>query len=207
MRIIYTFPDYSVSFSEYEKYLPLISPERLEKITRMKNDAGKKESLFTELLIRGAVIDELKISDSEIKFGYNEHGKPYLMNNPNYHFSVSHSVDCIVFTSAAFPVGIDVEKISVPNFKIAKRFFTENENNYINASEDKNTAFYKIWTAKEAYIKMLGTGFATPISSFDVLNNSLPYEFAAEIINSNIITVCAEKIDRIELIYKNFVEF
>lgn len=173
MNIIIVYVDTSNPFSQYKKLLPFVSKERQEKILRFHFDKDKIISLFTELLIRNEISKQLDISYPDIMFGYNEYGKPYLLNSLDYHFSVSHSCNCIAFVDNTVPIGIDVEKISDPNLKIAERFFTANEAAFVKNNKDPVAAFYRIWTSKEAYVKMLGMGLNKPFKSFDLLNDLL----------------------------------
>ena len=115
------------------------------------------------------------------------------VNSRDYHFSVSHSGNAIVFVGDSFPVGIDIEQIADENLKMAKRFFTCNEYEYIINSKQLNIAFYKIWTSKEAYVKMLGLGLSKPLKSFDVLNESINCSFVTKRATEYLITVCSEK--------------
>lgn len=193
MNVTIVYADLLKPFAEYEKYLPLVSSERQERILRLKSEKDKIISLSTELLIRHEISQQLNIPFSEIIFGYGEHGKPYILNDRDYFFSVSHSDNCIAFSGGNFPIGIDVEQISCGNIKIAKRFFTANEYNFIKTSKESSEDFCKIWTSKEAYLKMLGVGLSKSLRSFDVTDKSLDCCFRTKRLSEFMLTVCAEK--------------
>lgn len=180
------------SFTQYEKHLPSVSSERQNRIKRFHFDKDKIISLFAELLMRSEISRQLDIPTEKIELGYSEHGKPFLMNYPNYYFSVSHSGNCIAFVSDKNPIGIDVEQIGDGNLDIAKRFFTENEFEFIRNSKEPKLAFYQIWTAKEAYVKMLGLGLSKSFNSFDVLSDKLKSCFSHQQISEYMLTVCTE---------------
>ncbi len=55
-------------------------------------------------------------------------------------------------------VGVDIEYVREYDEKITNRFFTEEEQDYIKHSFDKNENFTRIWTSKEAYGKFTGNG-------------------------------------------------
>lgn len=156
------------TFAEYERYLPLVPPERREKIARLRSERKKLVSLLTGLLIRDELSSLLRVPGDELRFGYGEYGKPYLPDFPDLRFSVSHSGGGIAFACGSAPIGIDMERIGKADMRIAQRFFTERERGLIASSADANGAFFRIWTAKEAYVKLLGTGLHTPLDSFDV---------------------------------------
>ena len=123
-------------------------------------------SLYTELFIRSELSRQSGLSKQDILFEYSERGKPFFAQNKDIHFSVSHSGNCIVFAGHTLPVGIDVEKIKEMREKVAKRYFTEREQKYIFDSQDKDIAFYYIWTRKEAYLKKTGDGLSKKLVSF-----------------------------------------
>ena len=108
MEVKLMYIDKNKEFSCYEQYLPLISKRRKDKISRFYFDKDKTVSLLTGLLIRNEISQRLGIIPSDIEFGYGEHGKPYVLNRCDYHFSVSHSGNAIVFVGDSFPVGIDL---------------------------------------------------------------------------------------------------
>ncbi len=159
------------NFTKYEPLLPQISQERRARITRMKFPRKKTISLVTELIIRSEISKALKIPRSSVEFSYNEYGKPFLKGG-GYNFSVSHSGDLVAFCGgAASDVGADIQLAERADHRLAERFFTEVEYAAICAAPSPDREFFRIWTLKEAYVKMLGTGMATPFNSFNVLND------------------------------------
>ena len=79
-------------------------------------------------------------------------------------FNISHSKGRVACAVSDRPVGIDIEKLTeksdtdIKNF--AKRYFVENEIALLEKEEYSALAFYKIWTKKEAYSKMLGSALS-----------------------------------------------
>jgi len=67
------------------------------------------------------------------------------------------------------PIGCDVEKVKEANLKVADRFFTEKEVEYLNALDKDNRAdaFFRLWTMKESYMKMTGEGMKLALDQFE----------------------------------------
>lgn len=173
------------------KLLFYSSRENRQRFLKCKYDIDKKLGLFAEFFVRHQICKELNISNQDIVFSKNEFGKPYLIDYPEFQFNIAHTHNAIVIAFSKQEIGIDIEKIKVPEFKIAKRFFTSSENNYIFSQKNPEYAFYEIWTKKEAYIKYLGTGLSTPLKSFDVLDQKhSPYLHTFKIKEYLISTCC-----------------
>ena len=172
----------------------------------MKNNADYIKSLINKkhrpsafkslaaMGILGAFAEELGIFPTIAK---TENGKPYFSDIPYIDFSISHSenlVACSVCISKKQKpvIGIDCEAIYKKDpMPLSERFFTKNEIETIASSDDKAKEFTKLWTKKEAYLKLLGKGLSVSLSSFDV--GSLPYHFETYEIMDNIFTICSEK--------------
>ncbi len=93
----------------------------------------------------------------------NKNGKPYL-ESEGVHFSLSHTKGLAACVVADVPVGVDCERI-VPKSdreiqKFANRFFVENEITLLKNGGFSPLDFFRIWTAKEATIKKLGTNMS-----------------------------------------------
>lgn len=153
-----------------EKYLALLPPWRTERYHRMKIESGKLEELAAGLLLRYALRDAAGIDLMTAKITENPHGKPVLARTQDpdgesaqIHFNLSHSGGYIAAAVADRPVGIDVETKSDTDGKVAKRFYSEEEQRVICDSEDPELSFRRIWTRKEAYVKCTGTGIGGAI--------------------------------------------
>ncbi len=107
----------------------------------------------------------------EIEITRNRYGKPYLKNEGNIHFNVSHSGSWAVGAVDSFPVGIDVERIRPVNLEIAERFFAWQEYEELLKKDypERLDYFFELWTLKESYIKAVGRGLSVPLGSFSVL--------------------------------------
>lgn len=109
--------------------------------------------------------------DKEIKIQKEIQGKPYIKHNPFY-FNVSHSYDYYIIAFFNHPLGIDIEKHRDRNYHyIAKRYYNEDEFNYINDNGRK--AFFDLWCMKEGYTKYLGESIFNHLKVSMVNNNKL----------------------------------
>ena len=103
----------------------LVSNEKKERMKRLLNSCDVNRILIGDLLIRSLICQKYKINNEEIRFKYNEYGKPFVENFSDFHFNLSHSGEWVVCTTANFNVGIDIEKISeIEALKLAKEFFS-----------------------------------------------------------------------------------
>lgn len=89
---------------------------------------------------------------------YAEHGKPRLASGAPY-FNLSHSRHGVaVAVSDEQEVGIDLEEIKMRPFKFMQRYYNKQESADVERASDKASEIVRIWTAKEAAAKQLGTG-------------------------------------------------
>lgn len=195
MKAVILYLNEEKPFAEYSQLLPLISQKRRERIARMAVNGDKVRSLFAELLIRYEASEQLGADFDSLEFGKNGFGKPFIIGESGYDFSVSHSGKAVVFAGAdSARVGVDVERIRRRKSGISERFFAENEIKFIEGSNSPDEAFFEIWTKKEAYSKMLGKGLAAGFNSFDVTENELAGKFFTKKTNGYAFSVCSEEI-------------
>ena len=184
MDVRYFVLDERLQFSEAERFCARLPMERREKIARFRFERDKLRSLIAGLLID-------RFAGCELTYGRNN--KPYLARGGVF-FSVSHSGDIVAIAIDSAEVGCDVERIPTDNrLKIADRFFHPNERGYVNASADKNRAFCRVWTRKEAYLKMTGEGIAADLTAFDTTSAPLSEQLFSAELDGYFLSVCSEK--------------
>ena len=92
-------------------------------------------------------------------------GKPYLKDYPSLFFNLSHTDNLILIAFSNLPVGVDVEKNerNADKEAIIKHFFSENEQQsfFSQLEKDRQLAFVKGWTRKEAILKATGEGLSS----------------------------------------------
>ncbi len=129
--------------------------------------------VISRAVLRFLLAEELEILPLEISFTQGEKGKPFLSDKmgSQLKFNISHSHQKILIaTHPRTEIGVDLEcirrirKLS----SLAKRFFTSFEYAQFEESEDKLLCFFKIWTLKEAIVKLSGGGISGGLNWFDV---------------------------------------
>ena len=173
-------------------YLNYVSEEKRKRLEKYRFSVDCKLSLYADLLVRAQIINKLGLNNQDIEFETNKYGKPRLKGYTSFHFNVSHTRTAIAAAFSDKEIGVDIEKIIEPNFDIAKRFFTQNENNYIVSQDDSRRAFYEIWTKKESYVKYTGFGLNKPLSSFDVVNKGIHAAINTYYFDNYLLSVCTE---------------
>jgi len=163
--------NHELTQNEFDTLLPFVSAEKQERIKRFHFFCDAKNCLIGDILARIEICRATGIENTQLEFSTTAYGKPFLINNPHIHFNISHSGDYIACAVSDEPVGIDIEIIKTTDLKIAERFFTPDETEYI-VSGEQTIRFYEIWTMKESRIKWEGNGLHKSLHSFSVLESN-----------------------------------
>lgn len=127
----------------------------LDTVTRIRAERMRQEArlstLVGRILLRRGIREIFSRYDYEIT--YNENGKPEL---DFCFFSISHSGDMAVCAISDAPVGVDIERIREIRRAGHYPLFTSDETKQINGADDPSERFLRLWTRKEAYVKMNG---------------------------------------------------
>ena len=148
----------NMSEAEFSKLYYKSDERRKAKVDRLRKRPAKRLSVAAGELMRSAIAGEFNKNPSELRFRTGKNGKPYV-ENVKVEFSVSHSGNIAVCALSDKPVGIDIENIREANVNVARRLFTQDEQNYVFEKWPLvKQRFFEVWTRKEAYVKMLGKG-------------------------------------------------
>ena len=105
----------------------------------------------------------------DVVFTYGAHGKPRV---EGLRFNISHSGALAIIAVAHVEVGVDVE-LPRPRRSdaIARRFYAPGEIERLFAVADADAradAFFRVWTCKEAFLKVTGEGLSRSTRSYEI---------------------------------------
>lgn len=149
--------------AEEPDVLAALAPARREKTMKYCQASDRKRSLGAGLLL----LDILPRFGADYKdVCLAADGKPQV---DGICFNLSHSGSYVICAVGKQPVGCDVEQVKKAPDRVAKHFFFESEVRYIEKQGDqKDEAFFRIWTMKESYMKMTGEGIRLPLDEFEI---------------------------------------
>ncbi len=174
-------------------YLVHVSEARRRRLERFASEKDRQMSLLAQLLARYALMRETGAANAQLRFLCDRFGKPYLADYPDLHFSITHTDGCVAFAGGAARVGVDAEKLRpLDAVRLATRYFDPRETEWICRSADREAAFFSVWTKKEAYLKMLGTGLRRPLHTFCVLDEATAACLQTHRLPEHVLSVCVE---------------
>lgn len=153
--------------TQYRALYETASTQRRKRADRYRHREDALRCLVSEALLR------LVLGTADFTEEKAAAGKPYIRNRPDFHYNLSHSGCWVVLASGDREVGVDVERIrpETDTEAISNRFFSIPEQQYVQMDPVQSRhRFFEIWTAKESYIKYLGTGLKTDLTAFNVLS-------------------------------------
>lgn len=151
----------NVSSSTMIKLRETLSADEKQRAERFHFERDRVHFIAARGILRSILAQYSNTSAPELKFSYSERGKPYLKESEiSFNLSHSHGLALYAFTLSQ-NIGIDVEYLrDLESTQLAKRFFTIAEYNRLISLpiQQQQTAFFQVWTAKEAYLKATGDG-------------------------------------------------
>lgn len=148
--------------TEIERIIATFPRQRREVAMSYKFEQGRKESaLAYRLLCQG--LQERFQRNEQPTFVIGEHGKPSLLEYPDIHFNLSHCKQAVLCALSRKPVGVDVERIGRYHEDVARYCMNDEEMQQITQASDPEIPFTRLWTQKEAVVKLRGTGLTDSV--------------------------------------------
>lgn len=144
---------------DLEAALGEISAQRREQALKFKHELGQRLCVLAYQLLKQGLREEYGITDNPV-FEYNEHGKPSIVGHPEIFFNLSHCKEAVVCVVSDQPVGVDVESIREYRESLVRYTMNDEEIAQIISAENPAVAFTRLWTMKEATIKLTGKGIS-----------------------------------------------
>ena len=171
---------------DLQEALAQLSDQRREQALRYKHELGQRTCTAAYLLLCEGLREEYGITEKPV-FEYGEHGKPFLVGHPEIHFNMSHCKEAAICIIADQPVGIDIESIRTFKQTLVDYTMNEDEIRQIQQAERPDVEFIKLWTQKEAVLKLSGEGISKdmkktllnpPASLTTVVSTDLRYVYS-----------------------------
>lgn len=198
-------------FGEKKSMIKYISPKRQKKIEHYRYDIDKLMSLYGELVARVMLSKWFHRSPMYFNFEVSSLGKPYIKDEPSIFFNLSHTPKAILCAiSDHGEVGVDIEKMGNLLPTHLDLIYHPNELHYLKSLplKEQNKQLYKIWTRKEAYVKMNGTGIKKEMSIIDTLSNKKDEQYMTWEEGEYICSVCYSSNEKfnIEIISDDYID-
>lgn len=134
-----------------------ISEQRREQALRFKFEHGQRTCVLAYLLLKQALKEEFEYTENPL-FEYGEHGKPSIVGHPEIYFNLSHCKEAVACAVSRQPIGIDVESVGRYRESVAQYTMNVDEMVQIHQSLQPEVMFTRLWTMKEARLKLTGEG-------------------------------------------------
>jgi len=169
---------------------PLLSRDECQRAERFRRPTDRRRFIAGRGILRKIISAYLALAPDEVRFVYNEYGKPFISGDQNrgaLSFNLSHSNGVALYAVARKRhVGVDVEYMreDFAMLEVAERFFSKNEFEALKTVpiNQRAKAFFNCWSRKESYIKAIGMGVSYPLDRFAV---SLAPDAAPELLEVN----------------------
>ena len=144
---------------ETEAMLPLLPPERQERLLRIKQSEKRREPLCAYLILRHALWEQYRWRELP-PIRLTSLGKPDFPDFPEVHFNLSHTTGAVLVALSGEPVGVDIEHIRPVSERAMRRL----------ADVTTERAFFQSWVRREARVKRTGSGIVTMMRTEAPLN-------------------------------------
>ena len=148
---------------EWTDYLENLPTNEIAKSEEYHYSQDKLRFTKCRSILRSTLSKWLEKDPKTINMTSGMNGKPYLNEIPQIKFNISHTDGFAgIALCKDFEVGLDVENTTRATDidAVSKKVFTNNEREKIPSKKtiDKKVMFFRLWTAKEAFLKNTGHG-------------------------------------------------
>jgi 4'-phosphopantetheinyl transferase len=155
------------------RFDPVLATDEKERARRFRFDHLRQSFVITRGVLRCLLARYVGLDPAELRFACGPKGKPALASAAGIEFNATHSGGSALFAFATgCQVGIDLELMRpiAGAQDLADRFFCPEEAAEIRSLPpgERERAFFRCWTRKEAYIKAIGDGLSAPLDGFRV---------------------------------------
>jgi 4'-phosphopantetheinyl transferase len=153
----------------HQSFWDVLDANEQTRAEKFSNALLQKRYVVAHGKLRYMLAQLLNDEPKKLNIAIAEHGKPYLTDNPNVAFNLSHSAGAMVIAAGwNCQIGIDLETCQprAGLHSLVDKCFADEEIAHWNAlpNAQQTIEFYRFWTRKEALVKASGHGIAVGLS-------------------------------------------
>lgn len=158
-----------ISIDDCYKLMNLMPEQRKIQAEKYHKLDDKKRCIIAYGLLKHSLVKDFNIYGI-VELIYGKYGRPSLKDYPEIYFSISHSGKWVIVSVGKYNHGIDIEQSQHDTRKLFNYVFSNNEKVKAERLNDlsADAYFVRLWTIKEAYIKLLGLGLHKRLSEIEV---------------------------------------
>lgn len=158
-------------------------------------EKDEKPDAYVRKLLEYGFEDSFSIPYREEEILRGECGKP-LSVREGVCFNISHGHRMVALACAKVPVGIDVESPRKVLENAMKKSCSHKEWEWLLRSENRQEDFLRLWTLKESYVKMLGTGLRMDPAKVEVMGSDLEGFLLQYDLEEGYLSVCLDHTEK-----------
>lgn len=156
--------------------MQMLNTDERARAERFYFEQDRKRFIVGRGLLRTILGYYLNSEPGQLQFSYNSRGKPSLSETSGgdrIRFNLAHSQGLVLYAvTFGREIGVDLEYLRpiAEAEQIANRFFSDREKVGFHAltSHEKQEAFFRYWTCKEAFLKASGEGLTEYLDQIDI---------------------------------------
>jgi 4'-phosphopantetheinyl transferase len=159
---------------DLSSYIRILSHDEQERAQRFRLPELTRSFIADHGRMRLILSAYAQLPPQDLAFTQNKFGKPELdIPGSALRFNLSHTKGLSVLALCLdSQIGVDVEAVRLMKDwqEIAQSHFSPRENADLSSTieSDRQNAFFRCWTRKEAFLKANGYGLSKPLDSFSV---------------------------------------
>ena len=152
----------------YRRAFSLLGGETQTMINRYRFESDRRLETASQLLLRYGLACEWGRPPGEPALRFGVRGKPYLLDDPDLFFNISHSGRYALCAFDSREIGADVQEIRPVKDSVFKYALNPSEKEELSSSENMLDDFFSLWALKESVMKFTGLGLGLPLKAFSV---------------------------------------
>jgi 4'-phosphopantetheinyl transferase len=166
----------NVAPAALKKFGATLSKSEKDRAAKFRFDKHRNRFIAGRGLMRTALGRYLQIHPGKLDFVSSKRGKPQLSSEfagADLHFNLAHSEELgLLAITRIGALGVDIERVRriTDVDDLVVRFFSKRESALFQklALPEKPTAFFNLWTRKEALLKATGQGIGMALNAVEV---------------------------------------